>query len=53
MAKKKKKAIKLKCEKCSQVNYFTNKTKNVEGKLDMNKFCKTCRAHTLHKEMKK
>ncbi|MDD3940359.1 MAG: 50S ribosomal protein L33 [Candidatus Pacebacteria bacterium] len=53
MAKKKKKAIKLQCTTCKQVNYFTNKTKNVEEKIELKKFCNTCRAHTAHKEMKK
>jgi ribosomal protein L33 len=25
----------------------------MEGKLELEKFCKTCRKHTKHKEMKK
>lgn len=53
MAKKKKKAIRLQCTTCKKVNYFTNKTKNVEGKIELNKFCNECRKHVAHKEMKK
>jgi len=54
MAKKKKPFIKLQCEVCKRINYFTNKPKiMVEEKLDLKKFCKWCRKHTLHKEGKK
>jgi len=53
MAKKKKKSAKLQCSECKSINYFTMKTKNVEGKLEANKHCKVCRKHTAHKEMKK
>jgi len=53
MAKKKKKAIKLQCTVCKKVNYFTNKTKQVEGKMEFKKFCNACRQHIVHKEMKK
>ncbi|MCK4781315.1 50S ribosomal protein L33 [Candidatus Parcubacteria bacterium] len=57
MAKSKKKPfIKLRCEKCKRINYFTQKSKgqlSVEKKLELKKFCKWCRKHTLHKEMKR
>ena len=53
MSKKKKKASKLQCEECKKVNYFTNKTKNVEGKIELSKYCNRCKKHTIHKEMKK
>ena len=54
MAKKKKTPLtKLQCKECKKVNYFTNKTKQVEGKLEMKKHCKSCRKATSHKEMKK
>ena len=54
MAQKKKKGfIKLQCQECKKVNYFVSKSKGVEGKLKLKKFCKWCRKHTEHKEMKK
>ncbi|MDD5146752.1 MAG: 50S ribosomal protein L33 [Candidatus Pacebacteria bacterium] len=54
MAKKKKQTMaKMQCESCKEVNYFTHKTKNVEGKLSLKKHCSTCRKHTTHKEAKK
>ncbi|WP_342252576.1 50S ribosomal protein L33 [Spiroplasma endosymbiont of Amphibalanus improvisus] len=39
------------CEDCLQRNYktFKNKTKNID-RLNLNKFCKNCNAHKLHKE---
>ena len=52
MAKKKKRS-KLVCQECKKTSYFTNKTKAVEEKLEMSKFCKECRKHTVHKETNK
>jgi len=53
MAKKKTIMAKLQCKECKNINYFTNKTKQVEDKLEMKKHCRKCRKHTIHKEMKK
>jgi len=53
MAKKKTVMVKLQCKECKNINYFTNKTKAVEDKLEMSKHCRICRKHTTHKEMKK
>ncbi|RLC40213.1 MAG: 50S ribosomal protein L33 [Candidatus Nealsonbacteria bacterium] len=53
MAKKKKPFIKLQCSECKRINYYTRKSKGVEGKLELKKFCKWCRKHTVHKEAKK
>ncbi len=53
MAKKKQSRTKLQCSECKEINYFTPKSKTVEGKLEMKKFCKKCRKHTVHKESKK
>jgi large subunit ribosomal protein L33 len=52
-AKKKKPLTKMLCGECKEVNYFTRKTKQVEGKLAFKKHCSTCRKHTAHKEGKK
>ncbi len=50
----KKPFTKLRCIDCKEINYFTHKTKQVaETKLEMKKFCNTCRKHTVHKEMKR
>lgn len=50
----KKPYIKLKCQICKEVNYFTRKSKkSQENKLELKKFCKWCKKRTLHKESKK
>ena len=53
MAKKKNLFVKLQCSVCKRINYYVKKSKGVEDKLALKKFCKFCRKHTLHKEMKK
>jgi large subunit ribosomal protein L33 len=45
--------VALQCSECSRRNYTTSKNRrNVQGKLEMNKYCKWDRKHTLHKEAK-
>ena len=45
--------ITLACSECKQRNYDTMKNKkNDPDRLEMNKFCRFCRKHTLHKETK-
>ena len=45
--------ITLECTECKQRNYDTMKNKkNDPDRLEMNKYCKFCRKHTLHKETK-
>jgi len=54
MATKKKPFTKLQCQECKRINYFTRKSKEaMEKKLELKKFCKWCRKHTAHKEIKK
>jgi len=54
MATKKKPFIKMQCQTCKRINYFTKKSKGMlEEKLELKKFCKWCRKHTAHKEMKR
>jgi large subunit ribosomal protein L33 len=45
--------ITLQCSECKRRNYTTsrNKKKQTE-RLEVNKYCKFCRKHTLHKEVK-
>lgn len=43
--------ITLRCSTCKRRNYYTNKNKKqVERKIEYAKFCKWCRAKTVHKE---
>ena len=45
--------VTLVCSECKQRNYDTKKNKkNDPDRLEMNKFCRFCRKHTLHKESK-
>ena len=45
--------ITLVCTECKQRNYDTQKNKkNDPDRLEMKKFCRFCRKHTLHKESK-
>ena len=51
---KKKKFVKLKCTECGRINYFVKKSNRMKDKkLELMKFCKWCKKHTLHKETKK
>ena len=62
MAKAKKGAVSyvaLECTVCkeknkvSRENYFTRKNKNTTpDRLEVSKYCSTCRKHTVHKEKK-
>ena len=43
----------LACSECKQRNYTTTKNKrNTPKKLELKKYCRYCRHHTLHKEIK-
>jgi large subunit ribosomal protein L33 len=65
MAKKKKgprQAAGLYCSVCKKFNYITEFNKNNdilqkqlhgESAFPLNKYCSTCRKHTLHKQSKK
>jgi len=51
--KEKRVKITLVCTECKQRNYDTAKNKtNTPDRLEMNKYCRFCRKHTLHKESK-
>ena len=55
MAKKKGavELIGLKCEDCGRRNYTTSKNRrNIQGKLELKKYCRFDRKHTLHVETK-
>ncbi len=45
--------VTLACTECKQRNYNTMKNKkNDPDRLEMNKYCRFCKKHTLHKETK-
>lgn len=45
--------ITLACTECKQRNYDTEKNKkNDPDRLELKKYCRFCRKHTLHKESK-
>ncbi len=45
--------ILLQCTGCKNRNYSTMKNKkNTPDKLEISKFCRHCRKHTVHKETK-
>ncbi len=51
--KEKRVKVTLVCAECKQRNYDTAKNKsNTPDRLEMNKYCRFCRKHTLHKESK-
>ena len=45
--------VTLACTECKRRNYVTNKNKRTNPeRIEMNKHCKFCRKHTLHRETK-
>jgi len=45
--------IKLECTDCKTINYYSRKNKKkLKERLEIKKFCKKCKKHTLHKETK-
>ena len=45
--------IKLQCTECRTVNYNSRRNKKtIKAKIELKKYCKQCRKHTAHKEVK-
>ncbi len=45
--------ITLACTECKQRNYDTMKNKkNTPDRVELNKYCRFCKKHTLHRETK-
>jgi len=45
--------ITLQCSECKERNYTLTKNKKLQkDKIELKKFCKFCRKHTVHKEIK-
>jgi len=52
-AKIKTEQVNLQCSECKRKNYITTKNKqNVQEKLELMKYCRFDKKHTLHKETK-
>ncbi|MCX6785730.1 MAG: 50S ribosomal protein L33 [Candidatus Komeilibacteria bacterium] len=45
--------IKMECSQCHKLNYYSSKNKKIlKTRLELKKFCPTCKKHTPHKETK-
>jgi len=44
--------ITLACTECKQRNYNTTKNKKNPDRLEMKKYCRFCKKHTVHRETK-
>ncbi|MBI3318468.1 MAG: 50S ribosomal protein L33 [Candidatus Omnitrophica bacterium] len=45
--------ITLECTQCRRRNYDSNKNKKLHpDRLELKKYCRFCRVHTLHRETK-
>jgi large subunit ribosomal protein L33 len=43
--------VTLACTECRERNYLTEKNRqNDPGRMEMQKYCRRCRKHTLHRE---
>ncbi len=42
----------LQCTVCKNKNYYFASNKKKEKKIEINKYCKKCKKHTLHKMTK-
>ncbi len=41
----------LACSECDRFNYITSKNRqNVDKKLELKKYCRWCKSHTMHAE---
>jgi large subunit ribosomal protein L33 len=55
MAKDARKLVTLECEVCKSRNYHTEKRlkgQDVIKRIELSKYCKTCKKKTAHKESK-
>ena len=43
----------LECSACHRRNYATRRDTRGGAKLELSKYCRFCRKHTVHKEKKK
>ena len=46
--------IQFECTECHRINYCSTKDKKQNpDRLELKKYCRFCRKHVLHREMKK
>ncbi len=45
--------LSLRCSECKNYNYRTSLETTGGAKLELKKFCRHCRKHTLHRSSKK
>ena len=51
--KTKENLIKFECTECHNIRYYSRKNKKlIKERLELKKFCSSCKKHTLHKETK-
>ncbi|MDO8574138.1 MAG: 50S ribosomal protein L33 [bacterium] len=51
--KRSERLTRIRCSNCKRAVYASKNKKKVERKLELKKYCKWCRKHTLHKESRK
>ncbi|MCX6740054.1 MAG: 50S ribosomal protein L33 [Candidatus Parcubacteria bacterium] len=45
--------IKFECTVCKKTNYYSQKNKKIiKERMQLKKYCRHCKKHTLHKETK-
>ncbi len=44
--------VALVCQECKRRNYYTSRQRDRKSKLEVRKYCKWDKKHTLHKEVK-
>ncbi|MCX7732835.1 MAG: 50S ribosomal protein L33, partial [candidate division WOR-3 bacterium] len=44
--------VTLACAECKSRNYHTDKNKKKTQRMELKKFCPSCKKHTVHKEVK-
>ncbi|HEX7065075.1 MAG TPA: 50S ribosomal protein L33 [Bacillales bacterium] len=44
--------VALACEKCSRRNYSFPKSRSRVERMELKKYCKYCKEHTVHRETK-
>ena len=48
-----KRLIRLACQECKRINYWSGRNKKTNEKIELKKHCKWCKKHAVHKERKK
>lgn len=46
-------ACSMECSECKSRNYRTSRETRVTAKLELKKYCRVCRKHTVHKDRRR